>query len=218
MLTAASRPVGGLPGFVLTATLALSACAYPPATAPIPGGSPPATTDRGTLFGYGQALEFRTRLGAADVQYVDESILAAIEPQVGSYKISRADLAEGRIVARFRKAASGSLRRFALLAGDTVSYWLVYQQGDDYYGRFISASFDTTYQIAVDWHTDDASEMLAHNLEWEQAIAQWRVAAPWITGGPARRGGVNSAVVPVVARGTVGWVTCTAYGCCKTDR
>ncbi len=206
---------------LLAGLLGAGGCGYPPPTPPLPDRARAATADRQTLLRYGGALEFRSRLGAADVQYLDDGVLAGIEPQVGAYKISEEALAEGRIVARFRKGSGGSLPRFALLTQDTVSYWLVYRKDGEYYGRFISESSDTTYRISVDWHDGrpgghlGEDEQLSHNLSWKQSIAQWRLAAPYIQSGPARKGGQNS--VPVVAGSHTGWVTCTLFGCCKTD-
>jgi hypothetical protein len=194
---------------------------YPPPTPALPGRTPADQADRKLLLRYGQELEYRTRLGAADLQYVDDGVLVAIEPQVGAAKISEAELEDGRIVARFHKGSGGSLPRFALTTEDTVSYWLVYRKNGQYYGRFFSAGSDTTYRITVDWHDgrpgghEGEDEMLRHNLGWKQAIAQWRIGAPYIQGGPARKGGVNA--VPVVAKLGAAWVTCSAFGCCKTD-
>jgi hypothetical protein len=166
-------------------------------------------------------MEYRSRLGAADLQYIDDGVLTAIEPQVGASKISEQELKDGRIVARFHKETGGSLPRYGLTSKDTVSYWLVYERDGQFYGRFFSDFADTTYRISVDWHDgrpgghDGEDEKLRENLGWQQAIAQWRIAAPYIQGGPVRKGGVNA--VPVLAQAGSAWVTCSQFGCCKTD-
>jgi hypothetical protein len=153
---------------------------------------------------YAQNQQFWSRLGAADRALIDDKVDVIIEPEANSYKLTRQELAAGRIVARFHKSGGGEVRRLGLTEKDTVSYWTVSQQNGVYIGRFVSESFDTSYAIDIDWHDSTAKAITASepNLAWTQSIAQWRfdvlpgggtpVRASWRTkapvGPPALRG------------------------------
>jgi hypothetical protein len=204
---------------LLFGLITLSACRYSTPVPPSPGGDP-GRQDKNRIIDYAQKLPYRTRLGAAARQLLpEEKVIVQIEPQLASFKLSRGELDEGRVVARFHKARGGSVRRFGLGEADTVSYWLVYRKGDQYYGRFVSQSVDTTYRIEVTHHSEpDAG--LEHNLPWAQAIAQFQYREEGFEeheGRDKRRGDMTPMRDLAVAGGTTGWVTCSPYDCCRTQ-
>ncbi len=191
---------------IVAALGVISACSNQPTATS--GGRAAAPADQQQLLAYAQNQQFWTRLGAADRAIIDDSVDVIIEPEASNFKLTRQELAAGRIVARFIKTGGGEVRRLGLLDKDTVSYWTVSQQGNDYVGRFVSASFDTSYAITIDWH-DSTSKGLAPsepNLPWTMSIAQWRFD-------PETGGGTP---FPLVASKGTGWATCTAWGCCRT--
>lgn len=193
---------------VVVALGLVSACGVQPTSA---SGSQvsAAPADHKQLLTYGQGLQFWSRLGAADRQLIDQKVFVTIEPEVGSYKLTQQELASGRIVAQFRKAPGGEVRRFGLLDADTLSYWGVSQQDGRYYGRFTSESFDTSYAIEIDWHdsTSKAGPSGEPNLPWGQSIGQWRFD-------PITGGGTPYSLLEDT--GGSGWATCTPWGCCRT--
>ena len=168
-----------------------------------------APADKQQLIAYGESRQYWTRFGAADRQLIDGKILATAEPEVNSFKLTKEELASGRIIGRFHKAPGGELRRFGLLDADTLSYWTVSMEDGRYMGRFVSESFDTTYAITVDWHDVPIKGAPASepNLPWGQSIAQWRFTIP-----PG--GGTPFALVE--GSGSA-WMTCSAFGCCRTN-
>jgi hypothetical protein len=185
----------------------IGACSNQP-TATSGGRVAAAPADQQQLLAYAQNQQFWTRLGAADRAIIDDNVDVIIEPEANNFKLTRQELSAGRIVARFIKTSGGEVRRLGLLDKDTVSYWTVSQQGNDYVGRFVSASFDTSYAIAIDWHDSTSKGLVPSepNLPWTMSIAQWRFDIP-------AGGGTPFALV--ADKGT-GWATCTAWGCCRT--
>lgn len=184
----------------------LSACSQPTATSR--GQVAAAPADQRQLLSYAQNQQFWSRLGAADRALIDDSVDIIIEPEANSYKLTRQELAAGRIVAKFHKSGAGEVRRLGLTEKDTVSYWTVSQQNGVYVGRFVSESFDTSYAIEIDWHDSTAKAITASepNLAWTQSIAQWRFDV--LPGG--------GTPFPLLADKGTGWATCTAWGCCRT--
>lgn len=204
---------------LLPALLALSACVYAPPLPPSPGRDP-GSQDRQRVIAYAEKLPYRTRLGAAARQLLpEEKVIVQIEPELASFRLGREQLDEGRVVARFHKARGGSVRRFGLGESDTVSYWLVYRKGDAYVGRFVSQSVDTTYRIEVSHHSE-AESGLSRNQPWVQAIAQFQYREEGFMEHEGRgKGGddPNRLINLAAGGGTIGWVTCSPYDCCRTQ-
>ena len=192
---------------VVVAIGLMSACSNQP-TATSGGQVAPAPADQRQLLTYAQSQQFWSRLGAADRALIDDKVDVIIEPEANSYKLTRQELAAGRIVARFLKSGGGEVRRLGLTEKDTVSFWTVSQQNGVYIGRFVSESFDTSYAIDIDWHdsTAKAATAMEPNLAWTQSIAQWRFDV--LPGG-------GTPFALLADKGT-GWATCTAWGCCRT--
>src|SRR4029078_3419476 len=132
------------------AIVVMSACTNQP-TATSGGQVAPAPADQRQLLTYAQSQQFWSRLGAADRAVIDDKVYAIIEPEASSYKLTRQELAAGRIVARFLKSGGGEVRRLGLTEKDTVSYWTVSQQNGVYGGRFVSESFETRHSSERDW-------------------------------------------------------------------
>jgi hypothetical protein len=204
---------------LLFSLLTLSGCGYTVPLPPSPGGDP-GRQDKNRIIEYASRLPYRSRLGAASRQLLpEEQVVVQIEPQLASYRLSRGELDQGRVVARFHKARGGSVRRFGLGEADTVSYWLVYRKGDAYYGRFISQSVDTTYRIEVTHHTEP-DKGLERNLPWAQAIAQFQYREEGFEEHEGQgKGGSGMTLMRAAASagGTTGWVTCSPYDCCRTQ-
>ena len=192
---------------VVVAIGLMSACTCQPSATP-GGRLAAAPADQQQLLTYAQNQQFWGRLGAADRALIDEKVNIIIEPEANGYKLTRQELAAGRIVARFHKSPGGEVRRLGLTEKDTVSYWTVSQQNGAYIGRFVSESFDTSYAIEIEWHDSTAKALTASepNLPWTQSIAQWRFDVPAGGGTP----------FPLLAESGTGWATCTAWGCCRT--
>ncbi len=167
------------------AVVAVGACKYPPPTAPIPGGEPPASAPKEVLLRYGSSLEFRLREVVSDHDVVLDpqypraaaeslAVLVAVEPQIGVHQLTEEQLRQGRIVARFRKGPRGSLPSYGLAEGDTLSYWVMYYDGR-WKGRFISQSMDTKRNAEYDPHKeyDYRKEGLSKPIVYKQAAAKW---------------------------------------------
>jgi hypothetical protein len=192
---------------VIVALVLLNACGrQPTTTAGVQVAAAPA--DQRQLLTYAQNQHFWSRLGAADRGVIDGKVDVVIEPEANSYKLTRQELAAGRIVAKFHKLGDGEVRRLGLTEKDTLSYWTVSQQNGEYIGRFVSESFDTSYAIEIEWHDSTAKAITASepNLAWTQSIAQWRFEV--LPGG--------GTPFPLLETSGTGWATCTAWGCCRT--
>lgn len=185
----------------------MGACSVQP-SATSRGQVAAAPADQKQLLSYAQNQQFWSRLGAADRAVIDGKVDVVIEPESNAYKLTRQELAAGRIVAKFHKLGGGEVRRLGLTEKDTVSYWTVSQQNGEYIGRFVSESFDTNYAIEIEWHDSTAKAPMASepNLAWTQSIAQWRFDV--LPGG--------GTPYPLLADQGTGWATCTAWGCCRT--
>jgi hypothetical protein len=180
---------------------------------------------KGDVIAQGLKEKYRTRLGAAARQILaadkgstSEGVLVVqIEPDTGSYSLTREQLDAGTIVGRFKKYSAGSLRRFGLGAKDNESYWYVFRSGADYLGRFVSESMDTTYIIQVEEHMK-AEAGLEEIIPWKQAIAQFEYLGP--LGGDLRKGHGDAepaALAIMEGGGSSVWISCMALGCCKVQ-
>lgn len=164
------------------------------------------------------AVPYRTRLGAAARQILtgdeEHDVIIKLDPELNSYRLTQKELDEGAVVGRFHKESPGALRRFALAESDSESYWVVYRKGDDYMGRFVSNSMDTTYQIHVEVHKE-AEGGLKDNLPWAQAIAQFEYLGTTNVRSKGKGDGVE--LFSLEGGGGTGWVSCMALGCCRTN-
>src|SRR4029450_45883 len=93
---------------VLAALGLMSACSVQP-TATSGGRVAAAPADQQQLLSYAQNQQFWSRLGAADRALIDGKVDVIIEPEANSYKLTRQELAAGRIVAKFPKSAGGEV-------------------------------------------------------------------------------------------------------------
>src|SRR5262245_44497678 len=120
---------------VVAALGLVSACNVQP-TPTSRGQVAAAPADQKQLLSYAQNQQFLSRLGAADRAVIDDKVDVVIEPEANSYKLTRQELAAGRIVAKFHKLGPGEVRRLGLTDKDTVSYWTVWQQSGAEMRRF----------------------------------------------------------------------------------
>lgn len=177
------------------------------------------TLEKGKLLTYASTtVPYRTRLGAAARQILtgdsDEDVIIKLDPELNNYRLTEKELDAGAVVGQFHKESRGAIRRFALAESDTESYWVVYKKGDDYLGRFVSASMDTTYKIHVEVHKE-AEAKFKDNLPWAQAIAQFEYLG---TTSIRRKGqGDTREVLSLEGGGGTAWVSCMPLGCCRVN-
>jgi hypothetical protein len=178
------------------------------------------TLEKGKLLAYARStVPYRTRLGAAARQILtgdgESAVIVKLDPELNNYRLSQKELDEGAVVGRFHKESAGAIRRFALAESDAESYWVVYKKGNDYMGRFVSASMDTSYMIHVEVHKE-AEAGFKDNLPWAQAIAQFEYLGTGSAVTPRGKGD-GLALFSLAEGGGTGWVSCMALGCCRTN-
>jgi hypothetical protein len=134
---------------------------------------------------YAQRLSFDTVLGAADEELVDfERALigtgsrARIEPEMGLYRISDKEVAEGRIIARIRSDKAVPSRGY----GPWWTWWWVDKRGpgETFRSVFIAESEKPGTRVigkgplTIEYHP---------GYYWRQAIARFRVYSDPAPGG-----------------------------------
>jgi hypothetical protein len=187
-----------------------SGCEAPPKPPPEAPPEPSAffppesimTVSLGRIGEYAARLQFDSVLGA-DSQYVDFArgqigtemgTWSRIEPESGSYQLSRRDLAAGRIIARIRTAAEVPSWGF----GPWWTWWWVDGRGPGGALRsvFVAGSEKQAYRVT----RKDTLEVEDHGgRRFRQALARWQVVRVTLPSGD-----------PTVI---ASWGTCP--GCCK---
>ncbi len=154
----------------------------------------------------GRKQPYDANPGASDRAILEEGAEVTIEPQDGAFRLSRAQLGEGRIVARFVNNSDKPVKRYALPARGT-SYWVVYQVKGEWLSAIIADSRDREldrFNIRTRLHQPTRS--------WLQSISQWQLAG--VLGNGAPGGGP----FPTIAAGKISsWTTCERFGCCFLD-
>lgn len=158
------------------------------------------TISREEIVAYARTLEFDTRELAGDKQrlflrmefdkVMQESVavhgpLVEIHPEVGSYRLGRDSLSEGRIIARLVNLDPIPYPSLALGPQGTSYFWVDQIANDS--GRALLISSDPDVKLVK-----GKVRLHKHDQEWRQALARW-----WS----------GSTEVP--------WSTCDRYTCCR---
>ncbi|MGH7672079.1 MAG: hypothetical protein ACREMC_04210 [Gemmatimonadales bacterium] len=146
---------------------------------------------------YVQSLDFNTRPGAGDDQLLHVGTCpgptcghgprARIQPEKGAHRLTRAELAAGRVIARLVNEDRMDYPKFGLRAHSTVHWWV------DSTGAGWRSVFFSTAPGAAPLVSDVVVETY-HAYRWYEAIARWL----W---DPADE---------------LAWGTCEISGCCSS--
>jgi hypothetical protein len=190
----------------IAALLLLNAChagGRPiPAPLPVPAEQLPEARDR--VIELARKEPFDAQPGASDRALLETGEEVTIEPQDGIYRLHDAQLAEGRVVAKFVNHSDKPVRRYALFPKGT-SFWVVYQVKGEWLSAYIANSQDRSldrFNLATVRHPAPRN--------WRQAIAQWQLPDAYP---PMRPGG--AVMMRTLATGKLQpWTSCTDDGCC----
>ena len=177
-----------------------------PTPLPIPPEQLPQAREQIIEIGRKQAYDANP--GASDRIAVEEGIEITIEPQDGAYRMTRKDLAAGRVIARFINHTDKVIRKYSLPAKG-VSYWVVYEQKGEWLGAFIADGRNRDldrFGMKTMLHPPTRS--------WLQSIGQWQL--PDVIH-PNTPGGAPMEMRVLAGKTVKPWTTCTADLCCATD-
>jgi hypothetical protein len=190
----------GLLGVAVAVLSVVSACGAPRERAiPAPGFRVPAKPGAGDTawIRYVQSLDFDPRPGAGDEQLLHIGACpgptcrhgprATIQPARGSHRLTTAELAAGRVIARLVNKDRIDYPKFGLRAQSTVYWWV-----DSTSAGWRSVFFSTAPGAAP--LVSDAVVERNHEYRWYEAIARWF----W---DPADE---------------IAWGTCEVSGCCSS--
>lgn len=145
--------------------------------------------------------------GASARAELDEGAQVTLEPQDGTYRLSEAQLATGRVVGRFINNSDKPVRRYGLAPRGT-SYWVVYRGAR---GEWLSAVISDGRSRELDRY-GLRTTMHIPTRPWRQSIAQWQLAGVLMDRAP------GGGMLRELAVGRVApWVNCRAAGCCAFD-
>jgi hypothetical protein len=196
------------------AVLACAACVKAPDVSratPQPGpfnAANLATTNRANILAYADLLKFRQDPSAGDAQYLRDSAgngpYVQVASEIGSRKISRKELGEGRIIARI--VSSGPYPRLGLAAG--VNYLWVDSAGSTS-RRFRAVIVPRNPQAPM--RAVGFRLLTAHPMDpgyGNEPLARFIVAGPAQGGSPNALRVMNSSAI---------WGTCWGYCCIACD-
>lgn len=193
----------GLPGVVLLLAACQAGGRPIPAPIPVPGDQLPQAREQ--VLAIARKEPYDPIPGASDRVLLDSGEEVTIEPQDGTYRLTRKTLAAGRVVAKLINHGDKPIPRWALAARGT-SYWVVYQ---DKAGAWMSAFLAEGQNARLD-RFGLPTTLHPAARPWRQAIAQWQLPN---VHGDTRPGG--AVVHAVAAASLMPWVNCTEGDCCK---
>lgn len=174
-------------------------------------------TSRAVLLAYARSLDFVTVDGAADTRPLSplcagclSGPVLTVQPERGAYLLSRASLAEGRILARLIDQDRSPAPAFGLEPGDTSCWW-VDKVGGSWRSVLISTREATPLVMAgmvFKEHSD---------MQWRQALARIIPLTDSEMGpGAALASGPDSAQSRqhVTTKDKI-WTACDSLGCCN---
>lgn len=195
----------GLPGIALLLAACQAVGRPIPAPIPIPGDQLPQAREK--VLAIATKEPYDPVPGASDRVLLDSGEDVTIEPQDGTYRLTRKSLAAGRVVAKLINHSDKPIPRWGLAARGT-SYWIVYQ---DKAGAWMSGFVAEGRNARLD-RFGVPTTLHPAPRRWLQAIAQWQL--PYVhedsrPGGGVLRAAAVTSVMP--------WVNCTEKDCCKLD-
>jgi hypothetical protein len=199
-------------GLLISATVL--GCAYGGARRPVPTPIPipveqlPQARDQIIEIARKQAYDLNP--GASDRIEIEDGIEITIEPQDGAYRLSRKELAGGRVIGRFINHSDKVIRRYSLAPRGTT-YWVVYEQKGEWLAAFISDGRSRELDRF-------GMKTVLHppTRPWLQSIAQWQlpdVIHPNTPGGAPRE--MRNLVL--AGKTVLPWGSCGPEICCATD-
>ena len=193
----------GLPAVLLLLAACQAGGAPVPPPIPVPGDQLPQARDKVLEFARKQGYD--PIPGASDRAVLETGEEVTIEPQDGTYRLTRKTLAAGRVVAKLINHGDKPIARYGLPARG-MSYWVVYQ---DKSGAWMSAFLADGQNSRLD-RLGIPTELHPAGRPWRQSIAQWQLASVQANSRP------GGALVEAAATATLSpWVNCTDDDCCR---